>query len=118
MQLDLKDEDLRKLVSEAILRSLDEKKREAMISEAIKVLLTADTSRYSSGRSPLQDAFNSAVRIFAEEEVRKSLQSDPAVSEKIKGLIADAWTKFLDGEKRDELVSEIAEKIARSFTRD
>jgi hypothetical protein len=114
MNIDLEDDDLRKLVSEAILVSLDSKKRDVLIREAIQCLLIPVKSYTGSDTSPLQDLFNRAVSQMAYEVVESELKDNAKIKANIKELLSKAWEKLVTNP--DEVVNSIALVISRAMT--
>jgi hypothetical protein len=122
IDLNLKAGDLQEIVSAAILKSLDEEKRNALIEGAIKYLLTPGENRsaYSSRPtpSPLQEAYNSAIYSVAVAEVRKLLESDQRVKDAIAqyvtaGITAAAKSGNL-AESIGALISKLFEDAAKA----
>lgn len=117
MDLKLDPETLKDVVSAAILKSLDEGKRDALIEGAIKYLLTPQGgSGYHKAESPLQTAFNQAVHVVAIQIAKETLEKDATVSANIQALLTEAFTKVM-GENREKTVSSIADAIVTGLTK-
>lgn len=122
LDLKLDGDVIRKLVSEAVLRTLDDNKREILIKGAIESLLKPVGERYGA-TSPLQDAFNQAIRDVARDLAREELAKDPRLKDKIRELFEAAWLK-LTAETAAEggttawikLVDRTAEAIGKTIT--
>lgn len=110
------DEALKALVTEALYKHLDEKKREELIKSAIVTLLEPrkDNYSYGPGKSALQDAFEHAVRGVAFEIVREKIREDEALKAKVGELFAKAWAKAV--EDSDALVHEMANGLVAVLT--
>ncbi len=115
MEIKLDDTLIRSVVSEAILKSLDEQKREALLKGALQHLLTKQESGYGGQRySPIERAFNSAVDRCAEKLVGEMLDADDKFKAVIRKFIADAVER-LETDNRDERVRRLADSIARGL---
>lgn len=102
------------VVSEAILKSLDQSKRDVMIADAIKHLLTPQSRSFGSGPSPLQEAFQQGLSRVAEQLAFEQLQTEE-VKEKIRGLITEAFVQLTET-KREETVKNLAAAIEKGLT--
>jgi hypothetical protein len=116
MDLKVPDEQMKEIVSTAIMRSLDEKARETLIADAIKYLLTPQPGRghWDTGRSPLQDMFREAVASCARDMVRDHIKSNCGFSAQVQEVVAQAATKLFTD--KDKLVDKVAEAIERGLT--
>lgn len=116
MQINLDSEMLKSVVSEAIMRSLDNQTREALIQGAIQHLLTPreGTSSYGRRTSPLQDAFNSGVYHAAQSIATEMLTKDDAMQTKIRDLLNDALIRLFET-KREETISKLADSIRKGL---
>lgn len=82
--IDIPDEEVVNLFSARIMEALSAESREKLITEGLRFLMTPDKSPYGSKTTPLQDAFDRALRrlantladeIVAETGVKDQLQS-------------------------------------------
>jgi hypothetical protein len=114
MKIELNDEQLKATIGEAILRSIDEKTREALIKNAIEHLLapTQGSSYEKSHGSLLEKAFKEQVTWTAQQLIREMLDSDDALKSRIKALISAAAEKALLNEK---LVENLANAVQRAL---
>lgn len=102
MKVDLDGLDLSGICSAAIMQSIDESKREQMISEAISYLLTPKRSYGSSTTSPLQEAFEMAIRRAAVSVVESEiLTKDGQLDEKVSSVIREAVERAFSGNNRE-----------------
>lgn len=116
MDIKLDPETLKDVVSAAILKSLDDTKRDALIESAIKYLLTPQGgSAYNKAESPLQMAFNNAVHGVAIQIAKETLEKDATVNANIQALLTEAFTKVM-GENREKTVSSISDAIVKGLT--
>jgi len=116
MDIKLEPDALRDVVSAAILKSLDEGKRDALIESAIKHLLTPQGgSAYHKAESPLQTAFNNAVSLVAQQVAVETMKNDATVQANIQALLTEAFTKVMS-ENREKTVSTIADAIVKGLS--
>lgn len=110
------DSAMKVLVIEAMYKSIDEQKREALIKGAIETLLTAkaDAYGYRKSSSPLQDAFDQAIQQVARELVIETVRAEGPIRERIKALCGEALGRLLLADD-STLATEIAGAIARSI---
>lgn len=115
VQIDL-GENIKDVVAEAVLRSLDEKKREALIQGAIAHLLTPRDGDARNNLSPIERAFRDAVTKLAEglmeEEVNK-----PETRAKFQAVVQDAVTKALE-QNREKTVEKISSAVYSALYND
>lgn len=119
MRLDINDEQLKSIVSEAIFASLTEEARGTMIKGALAHLLTPEkTGNYGAvGLTPIQQAFNRAIETVANVVVREELAKNEAVRDAINAMTTEAIRAFMGAEK-DKMVQRMAGAIARAITDD
>lgn len=118
MEIKMDPEMLKDVVSAAILKSLDDTKRDALIESAIKYLLTPQGGGvYSKSESPLQRAFNTAVHQVAIQIAKDTFEKDESVKTKIQALLTEAFSKVM-GENREKTVSTIADAIVKGLSSD
>lgn len=117
MDIKLDEQMMHGLVSEALLKTLDEEKRNMLIVGAIKHLLTpVEGHGYGGSKqpSPLQFAFQNAVRVTAERLTLERLSSDSELKEKINGLLTEALAQVMET-NREKTVNAIAEAITKGM---
>jgi len=116
MDIKLDPETLKDVVSAAILKSLDDTKKDAMIESAIKHLLTPQGGgTYHKAESPLQTAFNTAVNLVAMQIAKETLENKPSVRANIEALLSEAFVKVMS-ENREKTVSTIADAITKGLS--
>lgn len=121
MDLRVDEAGMKAVIAKAILDTLTPEAREQLITNAIKETLTVPQSSGGYGRkerSPLQQAFDSAVYDAANRFAAQTLTNDPAFNEQLKGLFADVANKLFASETREELVSAIASTIRSALAKD
>ncbi len=113
---------LQTIVSDAIFKSLDEKKRDTLIQAALQHLMTPAKAAGGwgsrEGSTPLEQAFQVACAQAAQKIVTEELQK-PEQREKIAAIIHKAFDKaFLseDGKIVDELAKSLVNAV--TFRRD
>lgn len=118
MQLSLDNDTMKNLVSEAIFQSFDAQKREELVKVALQTLLQPPPENYSSRtkpKSPLQEAFESAIVDHARILVRESLTNRPEIKEELDKIILEGMNKFLT-DKREDMVEKIADAMRKGIT--
>lgn len=117
MKIDLDDANLKKLVSEAILASLTDEKRSALIQGALQYLLAPGEKMNGYGRaitpSPIEEAFNLAINGVAHTVANEMLRNDPMVKNEIKKLITKAVEKMANS---DEAVEKVRDAIVNTIS--
>ena len=88
--IDLSDEQLHGIVSEAILQAIGEKQRDAILQEAVRELLTKKkVGVYGDYTTPIQEAFNLAVAGVAREAAREMLDTDEDIRTQVRALLKE-----------------------------
>jgi hypothetical protein len=113
MQLNVTDEQLKAVVSEAIYKTLDESTRERLIKEAIAYLMRPEKNIYSSKvESPLERIFKDAMNSVAAAIAHKEITENELIQSEIKTLISEAYmSKLKDQEGRNS----ISRKFEKAF---
>lgn len=116
MEIKLDEQMMRGLVSEALLKSLDEKQRELLISGAIQLLLTPEKPAYGGGRaeSEMEKAFRFSVSNVAQRIVSERLADDVEFKVKINALLNEALVLVMET-NRETTVKQIAEAITKGL---
>jgi hypothetical protein len=109
------DETLNALVTEAMFRALDEKKREEMIKAALATLVTSRQQGYGRRTTtPIQDAFEIAIQAIAQDVVREMCKTDKA-QDAIREVVGAAFEKMLTD--KDRLATEMASAMVKAITK-
>jgi hypothetical protein len=115
MEIKLTDEQLHGLVSEAILRALDENQRNILIQNAIAVLLAPKKDSYGYKiTTPLQDAFNNAIAVVSQRIASETMLNDENVKAKMRGLLDEAMDRVFDKD-REKHVQRVADSISSAM---
>lgn len=111
MNLSLSDSQLKEVVAAAIVAQLTPENREKLIAEAIKNLISPDSSKFSGGTSPLQEAFKYAIQATARELIEKRLAEDDTVKTALNAIITDALKAVLTT-NREKAVEKMADSLS------
>lgn len=110
MDIKIDTPQMRELLAQAVFASLDEVKRDVLIKSAIQHLVTQNTDRYDR-TSPIENAFNYAVRDVAQKIAAEMLTNDSSVQEKIRALLNEAMVRLTET-NREKTVEKLADAIA------
>src|SRR6266446_10736215 len=115
MDVKLDTADMREIISEALLRAIDEKKRDELILAALRYLTTPQKP-YGNGpmrEAPLAEVFQYAVRNLAQECATKMLSDNETFKTALNGMITEALLRVTT-DRREQLVSKISSLICDS----
>lgn len=101
MDIKIDSDAVASIAATAVFDALNEETREGVLKDAIKYLLTPDQSRNAFGSTkltPLQNAFNDAIRSAAFKVVREKVENDPEVIAAINELLGPLLLTALKGE--------------------
>ena len=121
MDLQLKDDQLDKIIAKAILDTLSSETREELVTNAVKELIQIpkNTTTYGDKRSVLQRAFGQAVSRVAEELIREQLEEDSLFKTKIQVLLKDISEELFDNkEKRKTIIDKMVDTIIKGLDQD
>lgn len=111
MQLNLNDEQMRSVVTAAILQTISPEQRDTLIQEALKSLLVPKQSDYyGTKKTPIQEAFERAAFQVAMRVAEGYFAENETVRAEMEGLVAEAWQKVV-GEGRIRVVDRMADAI-------
>jgi pyruvoyl-dependent arginine decarboxylase (PvlArgDC) len=113
--LDLPDDQMREIVSAAILQTVTAENRDALITSAIASLLAPNSSGFGSRQSPLQLAFNIAIEQKAKQIVKEMLDTDEQIERAVEDIIISAAKKAFSSENKDTMIDSMANAIAAGF---
>lgn len=117
MEIKVTDEQFKDMVSKAMFEQMPATQRDELVATAIRQLMTPSKNSYAYGTlSPLQEAFNNAVRSVAIAHVEQRLKTDQSFIDQVDGLITDA-VKKMAGEDREKTVQSIARAIADGLSK-
>lgn len=120
VNVSIKDDEVKQLVSHAIFQALSQERRDEILKEAVAFLLTPERDRtrdnYGSKYSPIQEAFNRAVCATASHMVFEKLTNDQAFKAELESIWKQAWLKIVDNtDVRQKLVDKVSNAIAESM---
>lgn len=122
MKLDVDGTQLEALLHSAIVESLGDKGREAIIREAVAHLTTAPASSSGYDRdkrpSPLMSSLHAAARAVAEKHIATKLTEDKAFIEQVEALYVDAARRMFDVENREKLATKLATAMGNAISQD
>ncbi|TXH52592.1 MAG: hypothetical protein E6Q97_15725 [Desulfurellales bacterium] len=107
------------MVQKAIFDSLSEEAKEKLLINAIAANFAPPKDRYGapSGKSPIQEAFDIAVRRHLNEYALSKLKDDIDFQTKLEGLFKDIAKKLFE-ETREEIVGAFAAQIIKAISGD
>lgn len=111
MNLNLSDNDLKNIASEAILRAIDQKSRDDIIRQAIEYLIKPDSY---GGKTPLERSFQAACYATCMEICRQQISESEEIKGKISSLVSAAVQKLFT-ERADVLVTKMANALESVF---
>lgn len=114
LKLDLNQEQLRDVAAAAILKSIDDAGKAALLRQAIQHLLTPNQTGYGPKHSPLQDAFNVALRTLAVEQVREMLSTDTEVRQQLKSILDEVASKVFQ-QQREQVVEAVSTAFVQAL---
>lgn len=109
MEIKLNDLNFQEVFTAAIMQSLDNDKKEELIKGALQYLMTKG-SGYNDKKTPLQEAFEIALRSETINVAKEYLSNNAEIKEVLNGIIRDAVTKIAT-DNREKTVEKVADKI-------
>lgn len=114
MTLDLNDEQLKAVISGAIVAHLSPESREKLIADAVKAAMVPD--QYDK-KTPLMRAFAYSVEQIASHLVTEKLENNAEFRQRLDSMIEDAIKKSLDTD-REKIVGQMASAITSWLTKE
>jgi hypothetical protein len=116
--LPINDDQLRALISGAILSAIGPEQRDAMLTEAIKHLMTpAQDGYYGKTMTPIQRAFNDAASAIASKHFAAMMEADIAFQERLKGMLAEAMERLFTV-NREKVITAMVTAVQRGMERE
>lgn len=115
MNINLNNEQMREVIGVAIMKTLDENTRTAVIAAAIDHLMRPENTYGGKQESPLQQAFNRAIANVAEQAAKEEIENNDEVKEKLRTLLHEAVDTLMAN--KEESVKKIASALAAAMTR-
>jgi hypothetical protein len=101
---------LKDLVAGWVMQQMGGEQQQAVLSAAIKHLITAPKDNYGrASNSPIQLSFNRAVEIAMDQVARDIVMNDPHIQAQVREMVIDAFSKYMSswaGEKAKRAVVE------------
>lgn len=116
MEIKLDNLNFQEVFTAAIMQTLDADKKEQLIKGALQFLLSKTNDRYNN-KTPLQDAFEIALRAETINVARDYLKDNEEVKAALEGLIVDA-VKKITTDAREQTVDKLADKIIEGLYSD
>lgn len=111
---------IREATVQALVGHLTPEAKTKLIEGAIQSILTRDRGAYGTDLSPLERAFRSAVQDQVHKIAQEMVTADPALTGKLRELMADAMARMLtytDEEARTVFVAKMADAFVNSLQR-
>ena len=118
MDVKLSDDNIKDIIAKAVLDTLTPESREQMITSAVKSFLTIPVGNQYEKKSPLQSAFDNAIREVAASIAREQIINNSEIHATISTMIADAWKKLVIPENYSKIVDNLSSAIERGLTGD
>jgi hypothetical protein len=119
MDVKLSDDNMKDIIAKAVIDTLTPESRDELIKTAIKELLTVPNGTgYGQRKSPLQEAFDAAVRQVAREVAREQIVGNELMASEIKGMVTEAWAKLTTDEHRTKTVERLVDALEKGLTGD
>jgi hypothetical protein len=123
LSVNIGDENLKKLISEAVLQAIGPEARDALIKEALEKLVmpTELEQRYGvpkKGPSVIERSFSHAVSSVGSDVVHELVKNDPEIRKLVETLVRDTLLAFLKREDAgDRVATAIWEGIEKAMDR-
>lgn len=116
MQINVPENDLAAVAAKAIFDSLDDSKRDELVTHAIKKLITEkDNSYYGRKTSALQDAFISGVQTVVRVRVDRMLTEDEEIKAQIDAVIEEGVRAAFAGKGRERMVDRVTLAVSEAL---
>ena len=110
VQLELPPELMREATANAIVGRLTPEVKTALIEKAVQALLTPDRYAGTNAKSPLEEAFERAVRSVVQDICREIVANDPTIRARLQAMVADVAKRFTEGK-----MDRVMEKFEQAF---
>lgn len=117
MDLQINDDGMKAIVAKAIVDAMTPEARQNLLASAVAQAINVQTGSYDK-KSALQRAFDGAVDNECRKYAMEALEKDGEFKKQIESLFADVAKKLFEQNTRDDLVSGLAQTIARALTKD
>lgn len=112
LRLEIKGDQIKAFVAEAIFHQMDETTRQALIKEALQHLMEKKKDHYGSrsNPSPVEEAYHRAVETVAMEMIKELVKTE--FKDQVEVVVREAITKVFV-ESKDKMVEAMAESMKR-----
>lgn len=108
--LQLDGDALREATVQAMLGTLTPEAKSKMLESALQAILKPSTNSWERGKSPIELAFENAVRQVATEEAKRMVAEDEQLKAKMRELLRATADKVLGGD-----VEKLAQRMGDAF---
>lgn len=102
------------IASAAIFDAMSQDVRDSVIKQAIEFLITPEQERFGTGKTPLQNAFDSAIRDASYKIVRDQIANNPEVEKGILELLGPLLTSAMNAEA-DQFNSSLSDTLGHAL---
>ena len=107
--------DLKPLIDSAIIQALTDEAKDNLV-KGIMSYLSKSTGSYNS-ETQLQAAFNSSIHTVVNEQMKKIINGDAAVTAEIERIVSEATKRFMALDK-ESLITNLASVMTRAFSKE
>jgi hypothetical protein len=118
MEVKIPPEAMEAIVAKAIFESLTPETRNALLEKAVTSLFERKRGNSYDSRTELQQLFDDATKSVAGKLVREHLETNADFVAKIDQIFKDAVERAFKDEKREAMVTAIADAIVKGVSRD
>jgi hypothetical protein len=111
-QITIPQEQWGAMVGAAVLQTVTSENRDTLIKEAIRYLLVPSKNDWDRGITPLQIAFDEALKIEANKILQSEISKDSGILSEVRKMITEAVEKATTGERRGKIVDKMADALA------
>lgn len=116
-EIKIESDAMQAIVSKAILEGIDADQKQAILEQAVAALIKPRGER-GYGRpeptTPLQDAFDAAVRGVVQEVARETITDNPELRDKVRELVTQAMADAIK-EPYTKLWSAVRDAVAENI---
>lgn len=117
LSFDLDDAAIRAATATALLTAMSSESRDRLIKQAIQAVLDPSPHAWDKGKSPLEQAFERAVRDAVEAEARRLVAEEATIQARLQSLVRAATEKMLSADP-ERMAQRMADAFIDSLRRD
>lgn len=114
-KVDIPEDQIKEVLAEALLRTLDAKAREAVLAQAIAYLTTPHKGYSGDAVTPIQEAFNRTLQDYLTEIVKQIIEEDERVLIAVKQITVTAVEQWLESDK-GPLIQQIVSYLDKAIS--